>query len=72
MTIDLSDNTDAGFYAEGSVYSIWLIPDETVDGIAVTKVLASFTIGPPDVNIERINDVEVTGTGVTGDKWRPA
>ena len=51
VTIDLSDDTDAGFYAAGSFYSVVLVPDETVDGLAVTKVLVYFDIGVPVANV---------------------
>lgn len=44
VTIDLSDNTDAGFYAAGSNYIVVLLPDETVDSVAVTNVVAMFSI----------------------------
>jgi hypothetical protein len=47
VDIDLSDNTDAGFYSTGATYEVWLVPDETVDSLAVMAVLAYFTIGPP-------------------------
>lgn len=45
LLIDLSDNTDAGFYAAGSTYTLVLTPDETVDGMAVVKVVGEFSIG---------------------------
>lgn len=44
LSIDLSDNTDAGFYAAGNEYTVVLSPDETVDSLAVVKVLATFSI----------------------------
>lgn len=44
ITFDTSDNTDSGFYAAGSTYTAVLSPDETVDGLAVIKVLGSFSI----------------------------
>lgn len=47
VAIDLSDNTDAGFYADGSTYFVVLSPDETVDTETVISVLAQFTIGEP-------------------------
>lgn len=53
IAIDLSDNTDAGFYAAGSRYSVVLSPDETVDGLAVVRVLADFTIGPVAADVEQ-------------------
>jgi len=44
LAIDLSDNTDAGFWAAGSNYHVTIQPDETVDGQTVVEVLAQFTI----------------------------
>jgi len=50
VTIDLTDNTDAGFYASDCYYEVWLCPDETVDGQTITGVcLCSFEIGEPVV-----------------------
>lgn len=51
---DLSDNTDAGFYATGARYTVVLVPDETVDGLAVAKVLAYFRIGPVETDLSSI------------------
>lgn len=45
LLIDLSDNTDAGFYAAGATYAAVLNPDETVDGLSVVKVIGEFSIG---------------------------
>jgi len=54
IAFDLSDNTDAGFYAAGSEYVAILSPDtETVDGLVVIRVLGSFSI-------ERVSKVNVT------------
>ena len=53
IAIDLSDNTDAGFYAAGSRYTVILVPDETVDSLAVVRVLADFTIGPAAADVEQ-------------------
>lgn len=44
LAIDLSDDTDAGFYAAGNDYHVMLVPDETVDSVAVVAVLFSFSI----------------------------
>lgn len=45
FSVDLSDNTTAGFFAAGNDYSVVLVPDtETVDGQTVVKVLAKFSI----------------------------
>jgi hypothetical protein len=44
LEIDLSDNTDAGFYAAGSSYKVALYPDETINSQAVAKWIGSFRI----------------------------
>jgi hypothetical protein len=45
LAIDTSNDTgDAGFWAAGGEYSVVLIPDETVDGSSVLKVLSTFSI----------------------------
>jgi len=46
LSISLSDNTDAGFWAAGNDYTVVLNPDsETVDGVSVAPtVLAQFSI----------------------------
>lgn len=45
LAIDTSNDTgDAGFWVAGGEYSVILSPDETVDGSAVVKVIASFSI----------------------------
>jgi hypothetical protein len=50
VSIDLSDGAHAGFYDLGYFYTVVLVPDETVDGETVAKVLAYFEIGPPVVH----------------------
>ena len=62
VTIDLSDNTDAGFYAAGHEYDIVLYPDETVDGVAVSAVVAHFAIE----RLEKVNVTEINGGAATG------
>ncbi|MCP4611287.1 MAG: hypothetical protein GY845_21460, partial [Planctomycetes bacterium] len=57
LSVDLSDNTDAGFYAAGNNYIVWLYPDETVDSESVARVLAVFSIE------NRFNEVDVTKIG---------
>ncbi len=44
VAIDLSDDTDAGFWAAGSNYHVTIQPDETVDGQTVVEILAQFSI----------------------------
>jgi hypothetical protein len=62
VDIDLTDNTDAGFYAAGCRYSVVLSPDtETVDSQTITGVvLAEFEIGPPPANV-----IQIAGTTQT-------
>lgn len=43
ITIDTSDNGDAGFYSAGSDYAVMLV-GVTVDGVTVNTFLASFGI----------------------------
>lgn len=46
VDIDLTDNTDSGFYTAGYLYTVVLAPDETVDSQTLTGVvLAYFEIG---------------------------
>lgn len=80
VDIDLTENTDAGFYAAGYRYSVVLAPDETVDSQTITGVvLAEFEIGPPPVNVtqvsgdsaaadylEALKDNAITGTADSG------
>ena len=45
ISIDLADNTDAGFYVAGSNYAVILYPDtETLDAEDIGVVLATFSI----------------------------
>ena len=55
VDIDLTDNTDAGFYAAGYLYAVWLWPDETIDALAVIQLLGYFEIGPPPANMTQIS-----------------
>lgn len=47
VSVDLADNTTAGFYAAGSTYKV-VIASITVDGATVNFVAARFVIGYPD------------------------
>lgn len=44
ISIDTSDNTDAGFFAAGNDYTIVLDPDETIDSQFVISVLGQFSL----------------------------
>ena len=43
-TIDLSDDTDAGFYSPGKTYIVSLTPSGTIDSVSVASWVATFTI----------------------------
>lgn len=60
LAIDLSDNTDPGFYAAGSRYVAVLSPDETVDGLAVVRVLAAWDIGVAPANVTQFAGSAIT------------
>lgn len=62
VDIDLTDNTDAGFYAAGGFYSVVLAPDtETIDGQTITGlVLAYFEIGAQSVNVTQFGGSDLT------------
>lgn len=63
---DLSDDTDAGFYAVGSYYDVVLVPDETVDGVAVVHPIGAFRI----VAVEAVAGVpKVDMTHAAGTAW---
>lgn len=47
FSISLADNTDAGFWAAGSRYFVW-VSSITVDAVTVTFLAAVFDIGYPD------------------------
>jgi len=52
VDIDLTDDTDAGFYAAGYRYVVMLCPDETVDGQTLTGVpVAYFEVGVAEANV---------------------
>jgi hypothetical protein len=58
--IDLSDNTDAGFYAAGSDYDV-VLAGATIDGQTVNAVLAHFSIAN---RTPRANVVQVNGSAI--------
>lgn len=78
ISIDLSDDSDAGFYAAGSYYHV-VIDAVTVDSQTVRFVLGAFRIvaaeaiaGQPSVCVESVNGTAVSGSGTSGDPWGPA
>jgi hypothetical protein len=81
IDIDLTDNTDSGFYAAGYLYAVVLAPDtETIDGQTITGVvLGYFEIGVAPANVTQfggsngtfssgrpeVNTTHIAGTAVT-------
>jgi hypothetical protein len=66
VDIDLTDNTDAGFYASGYRYFIVFAPnDETIDSQTITGVaIAMFEIGVPTANVTQFGGA--AGTFASG------
>jgi hypothetical protein len=73
FSIDLSDDTDTGFYAVGSQY--WVIVSAvTIDAQTVNFIAATFRIVPaeasagvPDVNVASIDANAITATSIAAD-----
>jgi hypothetical protein len=60
--IDLSDNTDAGFYTAGSDYFV-VLAGATIDGQTVNACIAQFSIEKKSEN--KLKGTFVVGTGAT-------
>lgn len=73
VVIDTSNDTgDSGFWTAGSLYTLVLSPDETVDSKNVIKAIGQFTIGVVhSADIKKVNAVAVTGDG-DSTPWGPA
>lgn len=67
LAIDLSDNTDSGFYAVGSTYHVVLVPDETVDSVSVVAVLCSFRIvaAESSAGVPKVDLTHISGSAVS-------
>ncbi len=65
VSIDLSDNTDAGFWAAGNDYHVILSPDETVDSKTVVREVAFFSIENRCVNWAQVVSPTTT-VGLSG------
>jgi hypothetical protein len=66
LIIDTSNDTgDSGFWVAGAVYDVVLVPDETVDAVAVTKVVGTFGIDMGNVlrPVTAGRKLEVDGSG---------
>ncbi len=65
FSIDLADNTDAGFYVAGSFY--WVVVSAiTVDTRTVSFVVATFRIGPAAVNATQILGTAISTPATAG------
>jgi hypothetical protein len=72
FSIDLSDNTDSGFYAVGSTY--WVVVSAvTVDSQTVNFIAAHFRIGPAEsvTGYQSVNVSHFGGTAGTFSGGRP-
>lgn len=77
FSIDLADNTDAGFYAAGSFY--WVVVSAvTIDSQTVNFIAATFRIGPQAANVTQFGGSngtfssgrpEVNTTHAAGTAW---
>ena len=65
----------ASFTITGSLapYAIGSMVGSTASGgvLSEASIIAAMNASPPAVNIKKVNDVAVIGTGATGDEWRP-
>jgi hypothetical protein len=65
ISIDLNDNTDAGFYAAGSFYMVG-IASITVDGQTVNFWAATFFIGPAQANVTQWKGTDAATVDTNG------
>ncbi len=66
--IDLSDNTDAGFYAAGSRYQVRM-EGTTVDAGTINAWIGSFSIGCTLRPTTAGRTIDITATGAAGIDW---
>lgn len=69
LELDTSDDTDAGFWAAGSHYMVYLTPDETVDSQTVGRVISVFILGPVIANIVQVIGDTVQANSKKDTKW---
>lgn len=72
---EASGTGSATFAITGSMtpYAIGSMSGSTVDNSTLTTaaILAAMNASPPAVNIKKVNDVTVNGTGAPGSEWGP-
>jgi hypothetical protein len=66
VDIDLTDNTHAGFYAAGCYYEVWLVPDETIDGLTISQCVARFEIGVAKADVTQWSGTAVASPDTAG------
>lgn len=67
VSLDLSDDTDSGFYTEGSYYEVVLNPSTTtVDSKTVLTTVARFVIGRTASEVTLEGKVDTVDTAVDG------
>lgn len=66
ISIDLSDDTDSGFYASGSHY--WVI----IDAVTVDSQTVRFVAGTFDIGYQPVNVVQVSGDATAADNLEAA
>jgi hypothetical protein len=61
------------FAANWTPYAVGWLGGSTASGGALTEasIIAAMNANPPKVNIAKVNDVAVTGTGAPGSEWGP-
>lgn len=59
--------------ANWTPYAVGWISGSTASGGVLTEasIIAAMNANPPKVNIAKVNDVPVTGTGAPGNEWGP-
>ena len=59
--------------ANWTPYAVGWISGSTASGGVLTEasIIAAMNANPPNVNIAKVNDVPVTGTGAPGSEWGP-
>lgn len=62
-----------GLSANWTPYAVGWISGSTASGGVLTEasIIAAMNANPPKVNIAKVNDVPVTGTGAPGNEWGP-
>ena len=59
--------------ANWTPYAVGWISGSTASGGVLTEasIIAAMNANPPKVNIAKVNDVDVVGTGAPGSEWGP-